>query len=200
MRTTAILLLALALLSGCTTVRTMRPGADPAKRVADLAAGLDDTLRIPALRNGELGVLTFVDLNDLDAALPIGRYLQEKLVNELFRRNYRVVEIRLGKSIAPRPPVGETILTRVRDDLRENGYAGLKGLVLGTYIHTANGLQVGARLVELENGQVRASAETFIQRGKMLRSLTALSGSVDIPDLSRAHGVYERWPSLAEAE
>jgi hypothetical protein len=172
--------------------------ADPARCVSKLAGALDDSLRIQSLRNGEMGILTFVDLNDLESAAPIGRYLQEKLLHELFLLNYRVVEIRLGKGVETVVPVGETALTRVREKLKESDYCCLKGLVVGTYIETAAGLQVSARLVELESSQVRASGETFIAKGRLLKGLLpapARTGS-GAPDLSRAQEVYERMPVL----
>lgn len=172
----------------------------PEKAIATefLAVQIEESLRKPTLKNSEIGVLTFVDLNRFDEAAPLGRYLQESLMHNLFTMGYRVVEIRLGKEILHVPATGEIQLTRLRDSLRDAGHADLKAVLLGTYIQAGHKLYVTSRLVELENGQVKADGAIYIPLGGHLDHLytppqdeTESAGKPAADD----HEVYERFPA-----
>lgn len=158
--------------------------------IEKLAYILNDSLRRPALKNQEIGVLTFANLNNLEEAEPLGRRLQEKLSHALFELGFRIVEIRVGKDIRFRPLVGELNLTRVKELLNDSEFAGLKLLVMGTYIDAGDYIYVNGRIVELETAQVKASGEIKIQKGRYLEKL------LDIDDEKAADRseVYERFP------
>lgn len=158
--------------------------------IGELAYMLNDSLRRPALKNQEIGVLTFANLNNLEEAEPLGRRLQEKLAHALFDLGFRIVEIRVGKDIRFRPLVGELNLTRVQELLNESKFAGLKLLVMGTYIDAGDYIYVNGRIVELETAQVKASGEIKIEKGKYLAKLLELG---DDKETDRS-AVYERFP------
>jgi len=158
--------------------------------IEKLAYILNDSLRRPVLKNQEIGVLTFANLNNLEEAEPLGRRLQEKLAHALFELGFRIVEIRVGKDIRFRPLVGELNLTRVKELLNDSEFAGLKLLVMGTYIDAGDYIYVNGRIVELETAQVKASGEIKIQKGKYLSKLLEL-GDEKAGDRS---DVYERFP------
>lgn len=158
--------------------------------IEELAYVLNDSLRRPALKNQEIGVLTFANLNNLEQAEPLGRRLQEKLSHALFDLGFRIVEIRIGKDIRFRPLVGELNLTRVQELLNESKFAGLKLLVVGTYIDAGDYIYVNGRIVELQTAQVKASGEIKIQKGKYLAKLLEIA---DDEPADRSD-VYERFP------
>lgn len=158
--------------------------------IEKLAYMLNDSLRRPALKNQEIGVLTFANLNNLEEAEPLGRRLQEKLSHALFELGFRIVEIRVGKDIRFRPLVGELNLTRVKELLNDSKFAGLKLLVLGTYIDAGDYIYVNGRIVELETAMVKASGEIKIQKGRYLGKLLELG---DEKAADRSY-VYERFP------
>jgi hypothetical protein len=158
--------------------------------IEELAYVLNDSLRRPALKNQEIGVLTFANLNNLEQAEPLGRHLQEKLSHALFDLGFRIVEIRIGKDIRFRPLVGELNLTRVQELLNESKFAGLKLLVVGTYIDAGDYIYVNGRIVELQTAQVKASGEIKIEKGKYLAKLLEI-GDDESADRSE---VYERFP------
>jgi hypothetical protein len=169
-------------------------GKPPAEvEVNKLANQLDRGLRIPALKNAEAGILTFVDLNDLERAEPVGRYLQERLAKALFDLGYRIVEIRLGREIMTEPLTGERILSRVREQLKENVSRPLKSVVVGIYSETSHSLYVSCRWIELENNQVRSCAEMFIPKGKLLKRLYSYLPS-ETGKLAKDIEIFERFP------
>ncbi len=159
-----------------------------------LAQQLDESLRQPVLKNQELAILTFVEQDRLDRAQGLGRYLQERLGFELFNLGYRIVEIRLGKTLATREGRGETILSRVQEQLRQAGTTGLRGVVTGTYTVSGRTVYVQARLIDLEHGQVRAMGELTFPVSKALLGLLALESQ---PTLAGGNTtVYERFPAF----
>ncbi len=158
--------------------------------IEKLAYMLNDSLRRPALKNQEIGVLTFANLNNLEEAEPLGRRLQEKLSHALFDLGFRILEIRVGKDIRFWPLVGELNLTRVKELLNDSKFAGIKLLVMGTYIDAGDYIYVNGRIVELETAMVKASGEIKIERGRYLGKLLDL-GDEKAADRSE---VYERFP------
>ncbi|MDQ1351294.1 MAG: hypothetical protein QG657_1596 [Acidobacteriota bacterium] len=158
--------------------------------IGELAYLLNDSLRRPALKNQEIGILTFANLNNLEEAEPLGRRLQERLAHALFELGFRIVEIRIGKDIRFRPLVGELNLKRVQELLKDSEFAGLKLLVVGTYIDAGDYIYVNGRIVELETAQVKASGEVKIEKGRYLAKLLEIEDekSADRSD------VYERFP------
>lgn len=158
--------------------------------IEKLAYMLNDSLRRPALKNQEIGILTFANLNNLEQAEPLGRRLQEKLAHALFDLGFRIVEIRIGEDIRFRPLVGELNLTRVKELLNDSKFADLKLLVMGTYIDAGDYIYVNGKIVELETALVKASGEIKIVKGKYLGKLLELD---DEKSADRSE-VYERFP------
>jgi len=159
-----------------------------------LAQQLDDSLRQPVLKNQELAVLTFVEQDRLDQAQGLGRYLQERLGYELFNLGYRIVEIRLGKTLDIQEGKGEMALSRLKDQLRQQGFTGLKGVIAGTYAVAGRSVYVQARLIDLELGQVRAMGELSCPLGKALNGLLIRPPAADGAD--GGQDVYERYPTF----
>lgn len=190
MRTLAVVVL----LSCVPTIALAAKARTGLPDVPRLAQQIDDSLRQPVLKNQELAVLTFVDQDRLDKAQGLGRYLQERLGYELFNLGYRIVEIRLGKTLEVREGTGETALSRLKDQLRKQGFTGLKGVVTGTYTMAGRSVYVQARLIDLELGQVRAMGELSIPLGKALTGLFVQPPSAD--EVGGGPDVYERFPSF----
>ncbi len=158
-----------------------------------LALMINDSLRRPAIKNREVGVLTFVNLNDLEKSDPLGRHLQEKLTHALFDLGFRVVEIRTGELIRFVPKTGELNLTRLKEKLKNTPFKDLKTLVFGTYVDAGDYIYVNARCVELETRGIRASGEIKIPKGEYLRKLLQWKDSP-----FNKKDVYERFPNQAE--
>ena len=96
-----IIVVAVAVLMMWQCATTGRYTGDTSRdiEVDSLAEMLNDSLRRPALKNKEIGILTFANLNNLEEVEPLGRHLQERLSHSLFNLGFRIVEIRLGKQM-----------------------------------------------------------------------------------------------------
>lgn len=194
MKKISILVMFGLLLSSCSTITGFRGNTAIDIPIKKLALMLNDSLRRPALKNQEMGVLTFVNLNNLDEAGPLGRHLQEKLSYILFDLGFRIIEIRAGKDIRFQPLVGELNMTRINDLLKETKFKDLKLLVMGTYIDAGDYIYVNAKLVELANSMVKANGEIQIKKGKYLGRLL---DSNDIKTTDQTE-LYERFPTNSE--
>ncbi|HLP47972.1 MAG TPA: FlgO family outer membrane protein [Candidatus Kapabacteria bacterium] len=194
MKKISILVMFGLLLSSCSTITGFRGNTAIDIPIKKLALMLNDSLRRPALKNQEMGVLTFVNLNNLDEAGPLGRHLQEKLSYVLFDLGFRIIEIRAGKDIRFQPLVGELNMTRINDLLKETKFKDLKLLVMGTYIDAGDYIYVNAKLVELANSMVKANGEIQIKKGKYLGRLL---DSNDIKTTDQTE-LYERFPTNSE--
>ena len=91
MKTIHILLvfgLVLALLSGCATFGDHRYSGDTNRYIdiKTLALMLNDSLRRPSLKNKEIGILTFADLNNLDDVQPLIGELKLTRLKEILKR------------------------------------------------------------------------------------------------------------------
>lgn len=163
--------------------------------VDDLAYMLNDSLRRPALKNKEIGILSFANLNNLEEVEPLGRHLQERLSHSLFNLGFRIVEIRLGKQIYFKPLVGELNLTRLKEKLKRTEFQEIQSLIMGTYIDAGDYIYVRSELIDMENSLIRASGEIRIPRGKYLHKLIKLEQKKKKTPL-KGRAVYERYPSL----
>jgi hypothetical protein len=162
-----------------------------------LAGMLNDSLRKPALKNKEIGILSFANLNQLEEVEPLGRYLQENLSHVLFDLGFRVLEIRLGDHIYFTPAVGELNLTRLKDKLKNTRFEEIKSIILGTYIDAGDYIYVNSKLIELENSIVMASGEIRIRKGEYLSQL--LEPEEGIKTKKDQKEIYERF-ALPEKE
>jgi hypothetical protein len=160
-----------------------------------LALMLNDSLRRPALKNKEIGILSFANLNNLEEVEPLGRHLQERLSHSLFNLGFRIVEIRLGKQIYFKPLVGELNLTRLKEKLKRTEFAEIQSLIMGTYIDAGDYIYVRSQFIDLESSLIRASGEIKIPKGEYLYKLIKLEKKKKKPTLKERE-VYERFPSL----
>lgn len=195
MRKIIFLLLASVLIAGCAAMYKYKHHGSTARDIYinDLALALNDSIRRPALKNKEIAILTFANLNNLEEAEPLGRHLQEKLSHALFELGFRIIEIRLGKDIRFQPLVGELDLTRLKELLKRTEFPEIQSLVLGTYLDAGDYVHVNARLVELANSTVKASSEIKIRKGAYLYKLL----NMEEDDSAEKTDVYERFPLKA---
>jgi len=190
-----ISVLIIALFSvGCETMRPLRGNTYDDIRIKELADMLNDSLRRPALKNKEIGILTFVNLNDLTEAEPIGRHVQERLSHALFGLGFRIVEIRMAPDIRFQPLTGELNLSRLKEQLKRTTFKEIQSLVLGTYQDAGDYIYVRSQLVELESSLIRASGEIKISKGEYLATLIKIDKKKK--PLNK-QDVYERFPVKA---
>ncbi len=198
---TAVLTLLLAA-AGCETFRASITAPKSTKKyrgktyrdiqIRKLALMINDSLRRPSLKNKEIGILSFANLNNLEEVEPLGRHLQERLSHAMFEIGFRIIEIRLGADIRFEPLTGELNLTRIKEKLKRSQFPEIQALVMGNYQDAGDYVYVHSVMVELQNSTVRASGEIKIRKGKYLSTLMNLE---DDPEFSsKRTDVFERFP------
>lgn len=174
MKRFALSVLITVLWMGCATIVKFPGDTSRDIDIQTLAFMINDSLRQPALKNQEIGILSFSNLNNLDEVEPLGRLLQERLSHALFDLGFRIVEIRRGKVIDFVPQTGEINLTRLKEKLNRTEFSEIKALIMGTYIDAGDYVYVRSQLVDLENSLIRASGEIKIKKGEYLEKLIRL--------------------------
>jgi hypothetical protein len=160
--------------------------------VDGLALMINDSLRRPAIKNKEIGVLSFANLNNLEQVEPLGRHIQERLSHALFDLGFRIVEIRHGDKIYFTPLVGELNLNRLKEKLKRTEFSEIQSLIMGTYFDAGDYIYVRSQLIDLETSLIRASGEIKIKKGEYLSKLIKIDKKKKSKNQA---GVYERFPS-----
>lgn len=92
-----------------------------------------------------VAVASFVDLDKMNRTNTFGRFLTEGVMDRMARRGFNIVEERTARELMLQPNVGEHLLTREPDELKEG--AAADAVVLGTYAIAGDTVTVHARLV-----------------------------------------------------
>jgi TolB-like protein len=119
---------------------------------------------------GERLILTtFVYLDDLYQTSSFGRAMTESLSSALFRRGFRVAEIRKGPGLYVKSKSGELTLTR--DIALIADQQEVQAIVAGTYSLTPTTVVVNARLLAAESEEVLSVAGLEIERSANINYL-----------------------------
>ncbi len=196
MKKLLLLIIAVFMISGCSLFKGISSNTGMVIPVKKMGLMLNDSLRIPSLKNKETGVLTFVNLNELDEAEPLGRYLQDRISYYLFENGFRLKELRMGKQNTFIPKTGEINITRLKSELKDAGYAKLESIIVGTYIDAGQYYYVSVKLIELKNSLIRASGEMKVEKGKYLSKLISFENKEN----KSKEVVYERIPLKVDAK
>ncbi|MFQ5431189.1 MAG: FlgO family outer membrane protein [Nitrospinota bacterium] len=105
-------------------------------------------------------VSTFVDQDRLYRANSFGRYLVERLMDELNRRGFAVIETRAAGKLLVQPNIGEMALSRDAEEMMNKYEAD--AIVLGTYKKLGNVLSVNTRMIVSDNQEVVSVANMQI--------------------------------------
>jgi TolB-like protein len=104
-------------------------------------------------------VTSFTNLNKISETTSFGRLVAESLMHELQVRKWQVYEIRLSKDISINES-GEFSLSRDIAKLKDQYKIG--GIVTGTYSVVDGNLVVNARVIDMNNGIMISSAQTYM--------------------------------------
>jgi TolB-like protein len=104
-------------------------------------------------------VTTFANLDNLKNTSSFGRLIAENLTHELQVRKWRVVEIRMAKSIIMNDK-GEFSMTRETNKIR--GAHKVRAIVTGTYSFTDECVIVNAKVLNVDTGIILSSGQISI--------------------------------------
>jgi len=134
-----------------------------------MAGEIHNTLRKPGSADLPVIVTTFVDLNDLTKTSVFGRMMAEKLIDDLNRSGFHVVEIRRAQDIFVRKDVGELILTREASELADTTSA--RAVLAGTYVATTRSIIINARLIDVKSPQVLSTVSYEVAMTEEIENL-----------------------------
>ncbi len=184
-----IIIVAVAsLASACAFTNAAAPDMTQADLMDDrfgtryIAAEIFTNLSVPSVRNYPIIVTTFVNLNELERTSVFGRMMAEKLLDELNRKGFTVVEIRraqdlfvkkaavnVDKNVDKNSVPGEFILTRDTSELA--GRTNARAVLAGTYVATTDMLIINARLVDIKTPRILASVSYEVRITEEIESL-----------------------------
>lgn len=117
-----------------------------------------------------LCITTPVDVNDLEASMPLARQLQEEIARWFVQAGYNVQEIRKGADLLFEPSTGELLLTR-KDRLLGDRTVTSTAIVAGTYTVTSENIRFNLRLVSTKNREVLAMSTITVPMSREAASL-----------------------------
>ncbi len=114
-------------------------------------------------------VTTFVDLNDLGKTSVFGRMMAERLIDELNKQGFKVLEVRRAQDLFMKKDVGELILTR--DVAELSGNSNARAVLAGTYVATEQSVIINARLIDTKSPQVISTVSFEVQMTQEIQGL-----------------------------
>ena len=174
MKKTAALVILITLIStACATgiVPQSNYQKNPADRFGTqfLAKEIYRNLRTPTVINAPTIVTSFVDLNELEKTSVFGRLMAEKMLNELNRKGFHVVEVRRAQDLFIKKSVGEMILTRDINELASITKA--RTVLAGTYVATSEGVIINARLIDIKSPEILSSVSYEVELTEEIENL-----------------------------
>ncbi|MBF0291797.1 MAG: hypothetical protein HQK86_06520 [Nitrospinae bacterium] len=99
-----------------------------------------------------VAVATFVELDKVEDTSTFGRYVAERMGQELHRLGFRTLELRQRKNIEIIHDKGEFILSRRSSELLKR--ARIEAVAVGSYVVVADEVVVNTRLIGVDTGRV----------------------------------------------
>ncbi|MFH1216324.1 MAG: FlgO family outer membrane protein [Pseudomonadota bacterium] len=144
--------------------------------------------RGPGATRGERLILTtFVSLDDLYETSGLGRALTEGLSTSLFKKGFRIAEIRKAQGLYVKDDSGEFMLTRDAALVAKDEEA--QAIIVGTYSVTPRTVILNVKMVEADSAEVLSVAGLEIERSANVNFLLAANGGATV---SGPMSAYER--------
>lgn len=127
--------------------------------VEQMALDLTDTMQIQP-QDVAIAVTTFVDLDArLNTATQLGNQLSESFIHQLQKFGYSTVDFKTADLITVNYQ-GDFAFTRDTDKLAHTSIAN--HVLSGTLIYRETGVEINARVINLQNKRLAASSRVFI--------------------------------------
>lgn len=123
----------------------------------------------PLIPQQPLLIASFVSIDNLEESSTFGRTISEHVGSRLAQHNYKVVEMKLRKSIFMKKEEGEFVLSR---DLKEISIRhNAQAIVVGTYSVAKDMVYVSARLINLSDSTIVSSYAYTLPLNKNIRQM-----------------------------
>lgn len=151
----------LAGLTGC--------GANLIRSSYKAADMLADMARPPLIPGQAILVASFVNIDDLEESSTFGRTVSEYIGSRLTQDGYKVVEMKLRRSVFMKKNEGEFLLSR---DLKEiSTRHNAQAIVVGTYSVAKSVVYVSARIIKLSDSTIISSYGYKMRIGRDTRKM-----------------------------
>ncbi|MBI5179574.1 MAG: hypothetical protein HZA04_10000 [Nitrospinae bacterium] len=134
-----------------------------------MASEINQNLRPQHPEGLPIIVSTFVDLNDLAKTSVFGRMIAEKLIDDLSRQGFHVIEVRRAQDLLIKKDVGELILTREAAEMVDG--ANARAVLAGTYVATQKSVIINARLIDVRSPQVLSTVSFEVAMTEEIENL-----------------------------
>jgi TolB-like protein len=104
-----------------------------------------------------VAVATFVDLDKVEETSAFGRYVAERMGQELHKLGFKTLELRQRKDIEIIHDKGEFILSRRSSELLKK--SRIEAVVVGTYAIVNNEVVVNTRLIGVDTARVMSVSQ-----------------------------------------
>lgn len=162
-----------------------RPAATPSgafnANIIFIADQLDRN-RDDDARSKPILVTSFSNLDNLSETTSFGRLVAEQLMHELLVRGWKVVDLRLTKSVIVNQ-TGEFSLSRDLGRIRESFPVG--NVLVGTYSRTTDGVLISARVIDVMTGHVQTSAQSRAPNDRFINTLVSVPTAYPIVKVSK---------------
>lgn len=127
--------------------------------VEQMALDLTDTMQV-APQDAAIAVTSFVDLDaNLNTASQLGNQLSETFIHQLQKFGYSAVDFKTAELITVNNR-GDFAFTR--DTRKLTGTNIASHVLSGTLIYRENGVEINARVIDIQSKRLAASSRTFI--------------------------------------
>jgi len=117
-------------------------------------------------------IASFVNIDSLEESSTLGRTIAEYMGSRLSQHKYKVVEMKLRKSIFMKKNAGEFLLSR---DLKEiSTKHNAQAIVVGTYSVAKNIVYVSARMIRLSDSTILSSYAYKLPQDKNIKQMLGL--------------------------
>ncbi len=130
-------------------------------------------IRPPLVPDQSILVASFVNIDNLEESSTFGRTVSEYIASRLTQNGYKVVEMKLRRSVFMKKDAGEFVLSRDLDEIRTRHNA--QSIVLGTYSVAKSVVYISARMVRLSDNTVMASYGYKLSVGKDTRQMLGVN-------------------------
>ncbi len=149
-------------LSGCRDANLIGSSYTAADRLIEQA-------KPPLIPDQPILIASFVNIDNLEESSTFGRTISEYIGSRLNQNDYRVIEMKLRKSVFMKKSAGEFLLSRDLKDIstRHNAQA----IVVGTYATAKSVVYISARIIRLSDSVILSSYAYKLPLGKNTRKM-----------------------------
>lgn len=122
------------------------------KQIEIFSMEISDRIREFDLDQKNIGVSTFVELDNLEKSSSFGRYVPEQVSSELYKLNFHIRDLRQRINVKTAPMLGEFALSRQSREIMKK--FRIDAILTGVYMIVGHKLVVNARILNVDTSRL----------------------------------------------